>query len=307
MEFNFKILNGGELFERKHYRCSVSDWRGWEEELIEGRCPVNTDEGVIENPIKFFTSYNGRLDSSYSNVFPAEAYLSVHLLRNNINASCQEKMKFKIDGMSFSATGTYGNDVIIANPYCCYTYEGDPQPRCHDAQADLDAQKPNLQLGGAVTITVVVDTGSEERGRNEMKKFGTVVLFVTLILSMVAPAHAAPPAQEDQIDFVMIVKTLDNPFYQTMKKAAEIEAEKLGVNLVFTAPARETDLEEQRRAYVAFVRTWNGAAEVRGVYWWNWFGFGGEKDTNYTPRKKPAAEVIRRWYQRPGAYRSDTD
>ena len=80
-----------------------------------------------------------------------------------------------------------------------------------------------------------------------MKKFGTIALFVVLILSMVAPAYAALPAQEGEIDFVIIVKTLDNPFYQTMKDAAEAEAEKLGVNLVFTAPARETDLEEQRR------------------------------------------------------------
>ena len=59
------------------------------------------------------------------------------------------------------------------------------------------------------------------------------------------------------------------------------------------------DLEEQRVAYEAFVRTWSGSRLLAGVYWWNWFGFGGPKDTNYTPRNKPAAEVIRRWYARP--------
>lgn len=56
------------------------------------------------------------------------------------------------------------------------------------------------------------------------------------------------------------------------------------------------DQEEQRRAYEAFVRVWSSTPALQGVYFWNWFGFGGPKDTNYTPRKKPAAEVIRDWY-----------
>lgn len=56
------------------------------------------------------------------------------------------------------------------------------------------------------------------------------------------------------------------------------------------------DQEEQRRAYEAFVQAWSGTPILQGVYFWNWFGFGGPEDTNYTPRKKPAAEVIRRWY-----------
>jgi hypothetical protein len=59
----------------------------------------------------------------------------------------------------------------------------------------------------------------------------------------------------------------------------------------------ELDLEEQRRGYEAFVRTWADVAFLRGVYWWNWFGHGGANDSNYTPRQKPAADVIRAWYQ----------
>jgi hypothetical protein len=65
-----------------------------------------------------------------------------------------------------------------------------------------------------------------------------------------------------------------------------------------TAPV---DLEEQTRAYRAFVAAWSGEQRLQGVYFWNWFGFGGPRDGNYTPRGKPAAEVIRRWYRpRPG-------
>lgn len=57
------------------------------------------------------------------------------------------------------------------------------------------------------------------------------------------------------------------------------------------------DLEEQRRGYEAFARTFSDTSFLDGVYWWNWFGEGGAKDHNYTPRNKPAAEIIRAWYR----------
>jgi glycosyl hydrolase family 113 len=57
------------------------------------------------------------------------------------------------------------------------------------------------------------------------------------------------------------------------------------------------DLEEQRRAYAAAAKSWSNVRFVQGLYWWNWFGFGGSTDTNYTPRNKPAADVIRAWYR----------
>ncbi len=56
------------------------------------------------------------------------------------------------------------------------------------------------------------------------------------------------------------------------------------------------DLEEQRKAYEAFVRTWNGSPLLEGVYFWNWYGWGGSDDPSYTPRGKPAAEIISWWY-----------
>lgn len=57
------------------------------------------------------------------------------------------------------------------------------------------------------------------------------------------------------------------------------------------------DLEEQRRAYSAFVRAWSGTPELQGAYFWNWFGFGGPLDGGYSPRHKPAQAVIERWYR----------
>ena len=58
------------------------------------------------------------------------------------------------------------------------------------------------------------------------------------------------------------------------------------------------DLEEQRRAFSAFTRAWNGSTRLAGVFFWDWYGQGGPSCRRYTPRRKPAAEVIRRWFRR---------
>ena len=64
------------------------------------------------------------------------------------------------------------------------------------------------------------------------------------------------------------------------------------------------DLEEQRRAYEAFLRAWAPVEELEGVVFWNWFGFGGPEDSGYTPRNKPAAEVLRAWLNAPSRCRT---
>jgi hypothetical protein len=57
-----------------------------------------------------------------------------------------------------------------------------------------------------------------------------------------------------------------------------------------------TNLEEQRRAYGAFIRTWRGVKELQGVFFWDWYGEGGKEDRSYTPRGKPAEKLVREWY-----------
>ena len=64
------------------------------------------------------------------------------------------------------------------------------------------------------------------------------------------------------------------------------------------------DLEQQRRCYEAFWRVWNGEPRLAGVYFWNWFGWGGADSKEYTPRGKPAAKEVARWYGGPGAAQS---
>jgi glycosyl hydrolase family 113 len=56
------------------------------------------------------------------------------------------------------------------------------------------------------------------------------------------------------------------------------------------------DLDEQRRCYAAFVQAWDGADVLQGAFFWNWYGWGGPKSREYTPRGKPAAQEICRWY-----------
>lgn len=60
------------------------------------------------------------------------------------------------------------------------------------------------------------------------------------------------------------------------------------------------DPELQRRCYRALYRVFREDPRLQGLYVWNWFGFGGLDDLGYTPRGKPAAEVLRRWYAAPG-------
>jgi hypothetical protein len=62
------------------------------------------------------------------------------------------------------------------------------------------------------------------------------------------------------------------------------------------AADRPIDLAEQADCYRAFVRVFRGAAFLRGVYFWNWFGWGGPDSREYCPRGKPSALVICEWY-----------
>jgi len=59
---------------------------------------------------------------------------------------------------------------------------------------------------------------------------------------------------------------------------------------------RPADLDLQRRCYRAFVDAWSGVRELRGAFFYLWWGEGGAGDRNYTPRGKPAAAELTRWF-----------
>ncbi len=57
--------------------------------------------------------------------------------------------------------------------------------------------------------------------------------------------------------------------------------------------------EEQRRLYEAFLQVWDGTPQLEGVIWWEWTtSAGGADDYGYTPKGKPAADVLRRWLRK---------
>ena len=58
------------------------------------------------------------------------------------------------------------------------------------------------------------------------------------------------------------------------------------------------DLADQARCYQAFRRVWQDASPslLAGVYFWNWYGWGGDRSRGYTPRGKPAADEIRAFF-----------
>lgn len=59
------------------------------------------------------------------------------------------------------------------------------------------------------------------------------------------------------------------------------------------APA---DPDLQRRCYEALRQVWQDDPRLQGIYLWNWFGEGGSQDAGYTPRGKPAEDVLKAWW-----------
>ena len=62
------------------------------------------------------------------------------------------------------------------------------------------------------------------------------------------------------------------------------------------AAEKPVDLEDQRRAYEAFARVWQGEPLLSGVYFWNYYGWGGRASRGYTMRHKPAAQEMERYF-----------
>lgn len=56
------------------------------------------------------------------------------------------------------------------------------------------------------------------------------------------------------------------------------------------------DIEEQYLCYKAFREVWEGEERLSGVYFWNWYEAGGPEDKSYSPRGKPAENVIKEWF-----------
>jgi hypothetical protein len=63
---------------------------------------------------------------------------------------------------------------------------------------------------------------------------------------------------------------------------------------------RKLSMEDQARCYEAIFKAFWSKPWFKGIYWWKvgTNGFGGTEDGSHTPWRKPAMEVVRRWYKR---------
>jgi glycosyl hydrolase family 113 len=59
----------------------------------------------------------------------------------------------------------------------------------------------------------------------------------------------------------------------------------------------DIDIEEQALCYRAFIDSWKKSKDLSGVFFWVWWGEGGPQDKSYTPRGKPAAAWLKKWYK----------
>ncbi len=62
------------------------------------------------------------------------------------------------------------------------------------------------------------------------------------------------------------------------------------------------DLEAQARCYRVIFETFWSRPWFYGMYWWKWYSDlqrGGARHTGFTPRHKPAEQILTQWYQKP--------
>ncbi|MCZ6779165.1 MAG: hypothetical protein O7F16_09370 [Acidobacteria bacterium] len=59
----------------------------------------------------------------------------------------------------------------------------------------------------------------------------------------------------------------------------------------------EPDPEGQATLYRAFLKAWARVPGLSGVYFYMWWGQGGPQDIGYSPKGKPAEQVLRDWLE----------
>jgi hypothetical protein len=68
----------------------------------------------------------------------------------------------------------------------------------------------------------------------------------------------------------------------------------------YTQDQEPIDLDLQKRLYEGFFHAWYGNPNLGGFSIWEWPpGEGGPDDRGYTPRGKPAEDVLKEWFAKP--------
>lgn len=118
---------------------------------------------------------------------------------------------------------------------------------------------------------------------------------------------ASPKLEELLTAWAPWVEELE-AFYEIVRKP--ILFTEIGCRSVAKASARpwywntpgEVDLQEQARYYEAALRLFWDKPWFYGFYWWAWgpkLGGFGDDDTGYSPKGKPAEQILMDWYAKP--------
>lgn len=108
----------------------------------------------------------------------------------------------------------------------------------------------------AAAETAAVDTVAAETAAAETAAADTAAAADTTAAADTAPAAdtaAAAPASGTKVGVTLILKTLSNPFFVSMQKDAQANADKLGVNLTVAAGKDDGDTATQIAAIEAAV------------------------------------------------------
>jgi hypothetical protein len=105
--------------------------------------------------------------------------------------------------------------------------------------------------------------------------------------------------QEIQSDLLAFQRKVSKPIYFTevgwcsLQNAAHASWD-------YTRTSLPVDLDLQTRLYEAFFQSWHGNNALGGFAFWEWPAEGGgPQDKGYTPKGKPAEQLLREWLNKP--------
>ena len=58
----------------------------------------------------------------------------------------------------------------------------------------------------------------------------------------------------------------------------------------------KADLQEQYDCFQAFIKSWQNDRDLKGVFFYEWYGNGGEFDNTYTIKNKPALDLVKAFF-----------
>ena len=90
-------------------------------------------------------------------------------------------------------------------------------------------------------------------------------------------------------------KKVDKPLILKFGYESKDGANRYGATYVM---ALNLDLQEQADCYQAALEVLWGKPWLKGIFWWQWWvgQAGGPNDSGYTPYRKPAEEVLKKFY-----------